>query len=209
MDLLGIKRRKELKAQHEAEERRQKEMQTKIRIRRTLNNMKSQSAKLEAFKKDYIDKAREALKIGNKNNYNLAKQGLRLCLSKQRFLDAMISNFEIALQTNEMNKIINEFVTGINMIANEMSSLNSGIDITKAQMAYESALAQNESQYDALEAFMAETQAGLESFAGREGDVAEEELDRMIGNEAVQSESEQDEEIERKIQNIKAEIGGR
>ena len=92
MDLFGIKKRKAAKLQAEEDARREKEIQAKIRIRKTLNSMKSQSVKLETFKKDYIDKARKAALINNKQNYNLAKQGLKLCLSKQRFLPEYLLN---------------------------------------------------------------------------------------------------------------------
>lgn len=206
MDLFGIKKRKELRLQAEEEARREKEMQTKIKIRKTLNNMKGQSTKLESFKKDYIDKARKAALINNKQTYNLAKQGLRLCLSKQRFLDSMIGNFEIALQMNEMNKVINGFVQGMNTIADEMKGITTSIDISKAQAAYERALENNEGQYEALDAFLREAESSLESFNGSEGDVSEDELDKLINNQAVDSETELDDEIDSKINAIRKQM---
>ena len=137
MDLFGFKKRKQEKIEkrrkEEEEKLKEKEISTKIRIRKTLNDMKLQSSKLDGFKKDYIEKARQAALINNKQTYNLAKQGLKLCLSKQRFLDSMVANFEIALQMNEMNKVINGFVSGMNLIADEMKGVTSTIDIAKAQ----------------------------------------------------------------------------
>lgn len=202
-DLFGLKKKKAEKEalikQAAEEAKKEKEIQTKISIRRTLNNMKSQSAKLDTFKKDYIEKARKAVLINNKQNYNLAKQALRLCLSKQRFLDSMISNFEIALQMNEMNKVINEFVGGMNLISEEMKGITSSIDITKAQAAYEKALANNEGQYEALDAFLKEAEGSIESFNGNDTDVSDDELDKLINNQAVDSESELDDELDQKI----------
>ena len=207
MDLLGIKKRKAAKLQAEEDARREKEIQAKIRIRKTLNSMKSQSVKLETFKKDYIDKARKAALINNKPNYNLAKQGLKLCLSKQRFLDSMIGNFEIALQMNEMNKVINQFVTGMNTISDDMKGITSSIDISKAQEAYEKALANNEGQYEALDAFLQEAEASIESFAGNESDVSEDEIDKLINTQAVDSETDIDDEIDQKINDIRQQMG--
>ena len=78
LDLFGIKRKKSekeaMRIQAEEEAKKEKEIQTKISIRKTLNNMKSQSAKFDSFKKDYIDKARKAALINNKQTYNRAKQ---------------------------------------------------------------------------------------------------------------------------------------
>ena len=206
MDLFGIKKRKAANLQAEEDARREKEIQAKIRIRKTLNSMKSQSVKLETFKKDYIDKARKAALINNKQNYNLAKQGLKLCLSKQRFLDSMIGNFEIALQMNEMNKVINQFVTGMNTISDDMKGITSSIDISKAQEAYEKALANNEGQYEALDAFLQEAEASIESFAGNESDVSEDELDKLINTQAVDSETDIDDEIDQKINAIRQQM---
>ena len=206
MDLFGINKRRNLRLQAEEDARREKEVQTKIKIRKTLNGMKAQSAKLESFKKDYIDKARKAALINNKRNYNFAKQGLRLCLSKQRFLDSMVGNFEIALQMNEMNKVINGFVKGMNTIAEEMKGITTSIDIAKAQAAYERALENNEGQYEALDAFLKEAEASLESFNGSEGDVSEDELDKLINNQAVDSETELDDEIDNKIDAIRKQM---
>lgn len=207
MDLFGTKKRKLKKMQAEEEARREKEIQAKIRIRKSLNSMKSQSVKLEGFKKDYIEKARKATLINNKPNYNLAKQGLKLCLSKQRFLDSMIGNFEIALQMNEMNKVINQFITGMNTISDDMKGITSSIDISKAQEAYEKALANNEGQYEALDAFLQEAEASIESFAGNENDVSEDELDKLINTQAVDSETNIDEEIDQKINAIRQKMG--
>lgn len=209
MDLFGLKKKKaeaeeaRMKAEEaEAEAKREREIQAKIHIRKTLNNMKSQSTKLDSFKKDYIEKARKAKLINNAQTYRLAKQGLKLCLSKQRFLDSMIANFEIALQMNEMNKVINEFVSGMNMIADEMKGVTSSIDITKAQNAYNKALANNEGQYEALEAFLKEAEGSIESVAGNEDDISEDEIDTLINNQAVDFEAEMDKEIDQKMNDI-------
>lgn len=212
MDLFGLKKKKAekeatmLRAKEEAE--REKEIQTKIRIRKTLNSMKTQSSKLDSFKKDYIDKARKAALINNKQTYNLAKQGLKLCLSKQRFLDSMVANFEIALQMNEMNKVINEFVAGMNMIADDLKGVTSTIDIAKAQAAYDKALANNEGQYEALDAFLSEAESSIESFNGNESDVSEDEIDKLINSQAVDSETEMDDEIDKKIDAIRQKMNG-
>ena len=206
MDLFGFKKRKQEKIEKrrkEEEKLKEKEISTKIRIRRTLNDMKLQSSKLDGFKKDYIEKARQAALINNKQTYNLAKQGLKLCLSKQRFLDSMVANFEIALQMNEMNKVINGFVSGMNLIADEMKGVTSTIDIAKAQAAYEKALASNQGQYEALDAFLREAEGSIESFAGNENDVSEDELDMLINNEACDSEDSLDKEIDEKIANVR------
>lgn len=206
--LFKTTKKKIQKLEREKEAKKQAELQVKISIRKTLNNMKLQSLKLETFKQDYIEKARNAVLIGNNQTYNLAKSGLKLCLSKQKFLDSMVANFEIALQMNEMNKIINEFVGGMNTISNQMKGITSSIDIVKAQAAYENALANNEGQYEALDAFLKEAEQSIEAFNGSEVDVSDDELDKLINNQAVDTETEIDDSIEEKIAAIRKKMNG-
>ena len=193
------KKKKAELARKRAEEQRSKEIQARINIKRTLGNMKKQLAKLDDFKNDYITKARESALVGNKQTYALAKSGLKLCLSKQRFLDCMIANFEISLQISDMNKVIGEFVSGMNDISEQMKSVTTSFDMTQAQQAYETALAQNENQYEALDAFLSTAAESLESFSGTENNVSDDEIDKLISIQAVGAEQTLDKEIEDKI----------
>ena len=68
------------------EEQKEKELTARISVKRTLASMKKSCDKLNSFKEEYIEKARNAAKIGNKQSLQLAKSGLKLCLSKQRVL---------------------------------------------------------------------------------------------------------------------------
>lgn len=108
--------------------------------------MKTQSQKLEKFKQNYIYKARSATLVGDNQTCKLAKSCLKICLSKQKVIDAMIANFEISMQLNDMNKIIGDFVGGMNTISEQMKEVTSSIDIAKAQTDYEKAMTNNEVQ---------------------------------------------------------------
>ena len=64
----------------------QQEFETRMKIKQTLNKMKNQSNGLDKFKMSYIEKAKKASLEGDQAAYNLAKSGLKICLSKQKFL---------------------------------------------------------------------------------------------------------------------------
>ena len=168
--------------------------------------MRKQASKLETFKSEYIEKARAAAISGNTQTYALAKNGLKLCISKQRFLDGMIGNFEISLQINDMNKIIGEFITGMNEISAQMKTVTTQFDMSKALEAYETALDNNESQYEALDAFLSTATDSLENFGGVENDISDEEIDKLISIKAADSEDKLDNEIEEKLSTIKSKI---
>lgn len=212
-NMLGIKtlkekkrQKKELALQNEIEAQRAKEMQARITVKRTLSSMKKQSEKLEDFKKDYIKKAREASLVGNKQTFELSKAGLKLCLTKQKFLDSMIANFELSVQVGDMNKVIGEFVDGMGIISDQMKTVTSTFDMTKAQLAYEKALTNNVSQYEALNAFLDTAAGSVDSIEGIDSDISDDEIDMLITNQVLDTECDIDKEIEAKIQDVREKL---
>lgn len=189
------------------EAQRQKEIQTRLHIKQALNKMKNQSSKFESFKQTYIDNAKKAALTGNQETYKLAKTGLKICLSKQKCLDQMIANFELSLQVADMNKLVTEFFSGLNLLSEQMQNVTCGVDMTKAQAAYEKALANNESQYDALDAFLTTTGESIEALNGSESSVSDEEIDRLIDVQAADTVDSIDHEIDNKISQLRERIG--
>lgn len=203
-------KRRELKEKERLEKeealKKEQEIEAKIRIRKTLSSMKSQSAKLEKFKQDYITKAKKATLVGDTKTAELAKSGLKLCLSRQKVVDTMIANFEITMQINDMNKIVGNFVDGINVISEQMKNVTSGVDISKAQMAFEKAVANNEGQYQALDAFLESASDSIQSFDGIDSNVTDDEINALINNDAINDSANIDREIEAKINEIQAKL---
>lgn len=204
--MFGFEKRKEAKRLAEIEAQKEKEMVARMNVKRTLAMMKKSTAKLDTFKKEYIEKARLASAAGNKQTYQLAKSGLKLCLSKQRFLETMIANFEISLEIADMNQVIGDFVKGMNTISEQMKTVTSTVDMTKAQAAYEKALANNAGQYEALDAFLNTAADSIETMDGIEGTVSDSELDSLIQNKTIEEESAYDNEIESKLSEIQSRI---
>ena len=90
----------------------------------------------------------------------------------------------------------------MNIIAEDMKGVTSSIDIAKAQAAYEKALANNEGQYEALDAFLKEAEVSIESFAGNESDISDEQIEGLINNQAVEVETEIDKQIDKKLNEL-------
>lgn len=211
--MLGIKtlkekkrQKKELEAQQALEAQRAKEMQARITVKRTLASMKKQSEKLDSYKKDYIQKAREASMVGNQQTFQLSKAGLKLCLTKQKFLDSMIANFELSVQVGDMNKVIGEFVDGMSIISDQMKSVTSTFDMTKAQMAYEKALTNNASQYEALNAFLDTAAESVDTIDVIDDGISDDEIDALITNQVLDTECDIDKEIEAKIKDVREKL---
>lgn len=213
MDLFGRKKRRlkkekarQLALEKQAEEKRQKEIEAKIKINKTLCTMKSQLKKVEKLKANGIKKAREAKSTNNEYLYNLQKQTIKMCLSKEKYLNSMIGNFEIAIQMNEMRNIISDFVDSMGNVAGDLKNTISIVDIAKAQKAYEEALANNQDQYSALDSFLNEAANSIESFNGIDSEIDDDEIDQIIDSEVIKDEQALDQEIDKKINLIQNKI---
>ena len=176
-------------------------------IKSVLNKMRFQSNKLDQFKKSYIDKAKQAILYGNKDNYELAKSGLKICLAKQRFIESMITHFELSLQLTDMNKVVSEFFEGLNIISSQMQKVTSGVDMAKAKEVYDRALASNEGQYEALSEFIQTANESIQSFDGSDCQISDDEIDKLISNKASDEVDRMDAEIDSKIADLRLRLG--
>ena len=200
------RQKKENERQALLDEQRAKEMQDRIKTKRTLSSMKKQLEKFEASKNEYIEKAREASIVGNKQTFNLAKSGIKMCLTKQRLLESMIANFELSTQVGDMNKSIQDFVGSMNIISEQMKEVASTMDMTRAQVAYEKAISNNAGQYEALNAYLETMSASVEAFDGVADGISDEEIDKLITHQVLDVESTIDQEIEAKIQDVREKL---
>ena len=78
----------------------------------------------------------------------------------------------------------------------------------KKSIDLEKALANNQGQYEALDAFLTEAQCSIESFNSADSDVSEDEIDMLINNQALDAESKIDEDIDQKIESIRKRMNG-
>ena len=98
------------------------------------------------------------------------------------------------------------FVGGMNTISEQMKDITSNFDMVKAQTAYERAIANNEGQYQALDAFLETASESIQAFDGMDSNISDAEIDCLINNEAVEAEDDIDQEIDKKINDIQARL---
>ena len=79
--------------------------------------------------------------------------------------------------------------------------------MSKAQAAYEKALSNNASQYEALESFLNETNNSFESMNDMTTAVNDEEIDKLISNQAADQMENIDRDIDEKITRLRERIG--
>ena len=71
--------------------------------------------------------------------------------------------------------------------------------VVKAKTAYEKAMANNEGQYQALDAFLETASESITAFDGIDSNISDDEIDELITSGAVDCEDDIDQEIDKKI----------
>ena len=166
-------------------ERKNRAFQDRLTCKNTLKKMQHQVDRISASSEKYLLKAKEAYVRGDKSALELCKTQYKLTLARQRVLERMTLQFEMALDTNEMNGMVEEFVQGVSTIANQMQRVTSLADFQKASQEFQLAAMNSSAQLSALNAFMEAASGGLESLDIGDSGISEKELDLLISNQAA------------------------
>ena len=113
--------------------KKEKDFSNKLAIKRILNSMKVQSKKLDVIITDYIKKARKAVIEGNESKKRITKAALKICVSRQRFMESLILDLELGLELNSTNEMIKQFMEGINIISSQMTVITSHEKLLQSQ----------------------------------------------------------------------------
>jgi hypothetical protein len=132
----------------------EKEIEKKMLVKRTINSMNKQIAKLEDQKQVFIDAAKRAKEKGLDAQYNLALSGYKMTVQQQRRAQEMLLNFEITAQMKDVTMMTSDFLRGLSDISREMTKLADAKEFSKIQAQFEEAMAAVETQTDQMDNFM-------------------------------------------------------
>lgn len=185
----------------------QKEIQKKMLVKRTVNSMNKQIARLEEQKKVFIDAAKRAKEKNLDAQFNLALSGYRMTVQQQKRAQEMLLNFEITAQMRDVTMMTTEFLKGMSVISKEMSKLADAKEFEKIQAQFEEAITAVETQTEQIDSFMEISQ---ESFASagkaKDGkDINADDFEKFI-IEASSSEQASNEDIDKEIEELKKKI---
>ena len=185
----------------------QREIQKKMLVKRTVNSMNKQIARLEEQKKVFIDAAKRAKEKNLDAQFNLALSGYRMTVQQQKRAQEMLLNFEITAQMRDVTMMTTEFLKGMSVISKEMSKLADAKEFEKIQAQFEEAITAVETQTEQIDSFMEISQ---ESFAaaGKAKDgqnISADDFEKYI-MEASSSEQASNEDIDKEIEELKKKI---
>jgi len=185
----------------------EKEISKRMLAKKTIAQMNRHIAKLEEQKKLYIEAAKRATRQGLKAQYDLALSGLKMTMAQQKKAQEMLLNFEITSQMKDMSMMTTEFLKGMGMLSKEMARLTDEKQFVKVQKEFEKAMAGSEQQTMNMELFLEQNQSTFASASGSPDSVSDEELERLIAEQAGQEDIGSD-VIEKELAEIRGKLKG-
>ena len=184
-----------------------KEIEKKMLIKKTINTMNKQIDTLEAQKKVFIEKAKYAKKNGLESQYNLALTGYKMTLAQQKRAQEMLLNFEITAQMKDMTMMTSEFLGGMGVLSKQMAKLANNKDFVKVQKQFEVAMANVETQTQQIEVFMETSKDSFANASGVKATTDDSSVEDFIEEGTVQDEF-SDDAIDAEMEKIRKEIEG-
>ncbi len=184
-----------------------KEIEKKMLIKKTINTMNKQIDTLESQKKVFIEKAKYAKKNGLESQYNLALTGYKMTLAQQKRAQEMLLNFEITAQMKDMTMMTSEFLGGMGVLSKQMAKLANNKDFVKVQKQFETAMANVETQTQQIEVFMETSKDSFANASGVKANTDDSSVEDFIEDSTVQDEF-SDDAIDAEMEKIRKEIEG-
>lgn len=185
----------------------QKEIEKKMLVKRTINSMNKQIARLEDQKKVFIDAAKTAKQKNLEAQFNLALSGYKMTAVQQKRAQEMLLNFEITAQMRDVTMMTTEFLRSMSTISKEMTKLADAKEFAKIQQQFEEAITAVETQTDQMDSFMEMSQESFKQ-AGKSkssDDMTDAEFEKFIMEQASIDEL-QSEDIDKQLEEIRKKI---
>lgn len=181
----------------------QKELEQKMVIKKTLNNLNKQIKELEEKKKIAITKAKEAKEKGLSSEYNLALSMYRMSVTQQERAQEMLLNFEITTQMKDMAALTSEFLKSLSLLSKEMVKLTNNKDFLKVQQQFEKAITGVEMQAEQIDVMMDSSEERFVNTAFDQNSISDEDFEKIIEEELVQAESDGQLNIDEELSNLR------
>ena len=180
----------------------EKEIEKKMLVKKTINQMNKHIATLEGQKKVYLDAAKRAKKQGLKAQYDLAITGLKMTLAQQKRAQEMLLNFEITSQLKDMTQMTHDFLGGLSILSKEMTKLTNSKEFAKVQEQFEAAMEGVQTQSEQMEVYLETSATEFDANKGDASAISDDEINALIDEEIGQDEISSD-SIDAELEKLK------
>jgi len=189
--------------------REERRIERDIEVRKGVNALRRNIRELAKHEASYIQKAKRARKIGDRDQYEFLKRQLKKTAAQRRLRERQLLSIETAIQIKDQAESDADFARSMGAVAKAVSEVYGSVDFAKTQKNFEKAMMQAETLQQQMEIFLEMTQEHV--MAGEvEGEneiVSDAEIDRMLEEEVVHEEDGPvDREIEKGLKDIQDEL---
>ena len=182
--------------------KRQKEMDRKMLIRRTMKSIQKYITQLQVQKNKAIESAKQAKIQGSQQQYSLAVSALRTAMGQEKKAQEMLLNFEITLQMRDLTSMTSSFLKGMSVMSVEMKKITGDMNFTKVQKQFEDAMLGVEETTENIDMMLDNTDSSFSSIAKSSSNVSDEEIEKLINFQASESQIQMDTDIDSKLSEL-------
>jgi hypothetical protein len=189
--------------------REEKRIERDIEVRKGVNSLKRNIRELSKHELSYVQKAKRARKIGDKDQYEFLKRQLKKTAAQKRMRERQLLSIETAVQIKDQAESDADFARSMGTVAKAVSEVYGSVDFAKTQKNFEKAMMQAETLQQQMEIFLEMTQEHVMSgeVEGENEIVSDAEIDRMLEEEVVHEEGGSvDKDIEKGLKDIQNEL---
>lgn len=189
--------------------REERRLERDIEVRKGVNALKRNIRDLAKHERSYIEKAKRAKRIGDREQYEFLKRQLKKTAAQRRLRERQLLSIETAVQIKNQAESDADFARSMSSVAKAIAEVYGSVDFVKTQKNFEKAMMQAETLQQQMEVFLEMTQEHV--MAGEvEGEnevISDAEIDRMLEEESLRDEGGSiDREIEQGLKDIQDEL---
>ncbi|HXG62647.1 MAG TPA: hypothetical protein VNO22_14855 [Planctomycetota bacterium] len=189
--------------------REEKRIERDIEVRKGVNALKRNIRDLAKHERSYVEKAKRAKRIGDREQYEFLKRQLKKTAAQRRLRERQLLSIETAVQIKNQAESDADFARSMGSVAKAIADVYGSVDFAKTQKNFEKAMMQAETLQQQMEVFLEMTQEHV--MAGEvEGEnevISDAEIDRMLEEETAHEEGGSvDREIEQGLKDIQDEL---
>ena len=189
--------------------REERRIERDIEIRKGVASLRRNIRDLGKHEFSYIDKAKRAKKIGDKDQLAFLKKMLKKTAAQKRMRERQLLSIETAVQIKSQAESDADFAKSMGSVAKSISEVYGTTDFVKTQKNFEKAMYQAETLQQQMEVFLEMTQEHVMSgeVEGEEEVISDSEIDRMLEEQVVHEEGKPVEsEIDKGLKEIQDEL---
>lgn len=179
------------------------ELERKTKFNKTIESLNALVEKMDKKVGEMLEKARTAKLKNSQSSLNLAKVGLANALSTKRRAEQMIMQLDIMSSMRDISELTKGFLSVVQDACGDISEFTKNNNFGKVSKEVNKAFAAANQQGEMLEQMMEFNTGSLDALNFNFSDELNDEIDTLINGQAAASEDAMDDEIAKKIAQLK------